>query len=68
MTVQQFYLLGEPASSARDIDVEDTLPIDDVKDLIASHFAIVSPNGESNILSSRHFHVPSRLLLLVTAC
>ncbi|KAJ5204194.1 uncharacterized protein N7498_005073 [Penicillium cinerascens] len=45
MTVQQFYLLGEPASSARDVDVEDTLAIDDVKDLIASHFAIVSPNG-----------------------
>lgn len=68
MTVQQFYLLGEPASSARDVNVEDTLVIDDVKDLIASHFAIVSPNGEPNLLSSKHFHVPSHLLLHVTVC
>jgi len=45
MAVQQFYLLGTAVSSARNIEVDGTLAIDDVKDLIASHFAIVKPNG-----------------------
>jgi hypothetical protein len=45
MAVKQFYLLGDPVSSARNIELDHTLAIDGLKGLIASHFAIVSPNG-----------------------
>lgn len=46
MAVQQFHLLGDPVSSARNIELDEKANVNDVKDLIASHFAIVSPNGE----------------------
>lgn len=46
MAVQQFHLLGDHVSSARSIELSDKLNSEDVKNLIASHFAIVSPNGE----------------------
>jgi hypothetical protein len=51
MAVKQFYLLGDPVSSARNIELDQTLAIDGLKDLIASHFAIVSPNGWSQSIS-----------------
>lgn len=46
MTTKQFYLLGEPVSSAKKIDVDTTSGINGLKDQIAAHFAIVEPNGE----------------------
>jgi hypothetical protein len=46
MAVQQFHLLGDPVSSAKNIELDEKANVDDVKDVIASHFAIVSPNGE----------------------
>lgn len=46
MTTKQFYLLGEPVSSAKQIDVDTTSGIDGFKDQIAAHFAIVEPSGE----------------------
>ncbi|KAJ5331116.1 cytochrome P450 monooxygenase [Penicillium atrosanguineum] len=45
MAVQQFHLLGDHVSSARNVELSDKLKVEDVKDLIASHFAIVSANG-----------------------
>lgn len=48
MVSQQFYLLGEPVSSARTIEL-DCSNIDDLRHLVASHFAIVEPSGESSI-------------------
>ncbi|KAH8695415.1 putative cytochrome P450 monooxygenase [Talaromyces proteolyticus] len=44
MPSQQFYLLGEPGP-AKEIEVDTSQSIDDLKDLIASHFAIVEPTG-----------------------
>ncbi|GIJ85936.1 hypothetical protein Asppvi_004807 [Aspergillus pseudoviridinutans] len=45
MPSQQFYLLGEPISSARTISLDGTTDLEGLKHLIASHFAIVEPSG-----------------------
>ncbi|GLI76050.1 hypothetical protein PoHVEF18_004318 [Penicillium ochrochloron] len=45
MTIQQFYLLGDDPSSSRPIEVNATLDLDGLKNLIAAHFAIVEPTG-----------------------
>ncbi|OJJ32920.1 hypothetical protein ASPWEDRAFT_61130 [Aspergillus wentii DTO 134E9] len=44
MPTQQFHLLGEEPSSAKQIDVSVKTLVD-LKDLIAAHFAIVEPSG-----------------------
>ncbi|RDW93855.1 cytochrome P450 [Aspergillus mulundensis] len=45
MSSQQFYLLGEAASSARAITIDETSNLDQLKHLIAAHFAIVEPKS-----------------------
>ncbi|PWY88641.1 cytochrome P450 [Aspergillus sclerotioniger CBS 115572] len=45
MSSQQFYLLGESVSSAKDITIETALDFDQLKQLVAAYFAIVDPNG-----------------------
>ncbi|KAL6691459.1 cytochrome P450 [Trichoderma pleuroticola] len=45
MAVQQFYLLGELITSAREIDISSNLDLDGLKHLVASYFAIVEPTG-----------------------
>ncbi|KAE8376416.1 cytochrome P450 [Aspergillus bertholletiae] len=45
MSTQSFYVLGDPLSSSRTIDVDQTGGIDGLKHLIAAHFAIVEPSG-----------------------
>ncbi|KAJ5339874.1 hypothetical protein N7452_006602 [Penicillium brevicompactum] len=45
MPAKLFFLLGEDVSSARNIDVDPTSGLEDLKHLIAAHFAIVEPNG-----------------------
>ncbi|KAH6611626.1 cytochrome P450 [Trichoderma cornu-damae] len=45
MAVQQFYLLGEPLTSSKEINIASNLDIDGLKHLVASYFAIVEPNG-----------------------
>lgn len=42
---KQFYLLGEDVSTAREIDVPSTLDEDELRQLIASNFAIVGAKG-----------------------
>lgn len=46
MAIKQFYLLGEPSSSARDVEVDSSLDSEGLQHLIAGHFAIVEPTGE----------------------
>jgi hypothetical protein len=46
MAVTQFYLLGEPSSSARNVEVDSSLDSEGLQHLIAGHFAIVEPGGE----------------------
>lgn len=47
MSVQRFYLLGEPTSSAKEIEVGAIRTLVDLKDLLAAHFAVVEPSGET---------------------
>ncbi|KAJ5493639.1 hypothetical protein N7463_009726 [Penicillium fimorum] len=44
MPLQSFYLLGNPASSAIEIEVESNTDLDGLKHLVAAHFAIIEPN------------------------
>jgi len=46
MSSQQFYLLGQAALSARTIDVDSKSSVEQLKHLVAAHFAIVEPNGK----------------------
>lgn len=52
MPAKQFYLLGEPVSSARNIDVDPKSDLGGLKDLIAAHFAIVESSGMFEAISS----------------
>ncbi|KAE8377715.1 cytochrome P450 [Aspergillus bertholletiae] len=45
MAIKLFYLAGESSSTAREIELDSTLDYDELKHLIAAHFAIVEPNG-----------------------
>nr|UPX44683.1 hypothetical protein FAC6B23_17 [Penicillium fuscum]UXX61840.1 hypothetical protein FAC4N16_13 [Penicillium fuscum] len=45
MPVQKFNLLGNPVTSAKEIEIELNTDLDGLKHLIAAHFAIVEPNG-----------------------
>ncbi|KAJ5632842.1 hypothetical protein N7490_009181 [Penicillium lividum] len=45
MPVQRFYLLGNPVTSAKEIEIETKTDLDELRHLIAAHFAIVEPNG-----------------------
>ena len=51
MLSQSFYLLGEAPASARAIEADENAALEDLKDLIASHFAIVVADGKN--LSNR---------------
>lgn len=45
MPYKRFYLLGEPVESARVIELDPALKRDELRNLVAAHFAIVQPNG-----------------------
>ncbi|KAK7746706.1 hypothetical protein SLS53_001893 [Cytospora paraplurivora] len=42
---KQFYLLGEDVSTAQDIDIPSSIDEHELRDLVASHFAIVESKG-----------------------
>lgn len=46
MPSQRFYLLGNPVTSAIEVEIESSTDLDGLKHLIAAHFAIVEPNGK----------------------
>lgn len=45
MSAKQFYLLGEAASTAREIELPPSADFEELQSIVASHFAIVKPNG-----------------------
>lgn len=47
MLSQSYYLLGDTAASARSIEAHEDASLEDLKDLIASHFAIVIAQGQA---------------------
>jgi hypothetical protein len=64
MASQGFYLLGESPSSVRTIQYSSTATLDDLRDLIASHFAIVVANGKSRQNSKLVKDSPSNHVLI----
>lgn len=42
---KQFYLLGEDVSTAREISIPSAVDEDELRQLVASHFAIVGAKG-----------------------
>lgn len=53
MSAKNFYLLGEDASQALPIEVDAKQDLESLRNLVASHFAIVEPSGR---LCSRIVH------------
>lgn len=51
---QQFYLLGEPVSSARHLPVEKNLDLEGLQYVVAAHFAIVEATGTFYQPASNH--------------
>jgi hypothetical protein len=45
MSTKTFYLLGDDVSTARQIDVPATIGEDELRQLVASYFAIVDSKG-----------------------
>ncbi|KAH8656846.1 cytochrome P450 monooxygenase [Ilyonectria robusta] len=45
MAIKRFHLLGEDPSTAQDIELPSSLDYQSLQHLVASHFAIVDPNG-----------------------
>ncbi|KAJ5377930.1 Cytochrome monooxygenase alnD [Penicillium cataractarum] len=45
MVVKQFYLLGEPSSTARNVEFEEKIDFEGLQHWIAGQFAIVESNG-----------------------
>ncbi|KAM5353375.1 hypothetical protein ACJ41O_000025 [Fusarium nematophilum] len=52
MSTKRFYLLGEDPSTAQDIEIPASLDQAGLQHLVASHFAIVDPNGIGFITQS----------------
>lgn len=53
MLSQSFYLLGDAPASARTIEADESASLDDLKDLIASHFAIVVADGKPSVVAGK---------------
>ena len=52
MSTKQFYLLGEAASTAREIELPPNVDFEELQSIVASHFAIVKPNGKLHVTVS----------------
>lgn len=46
MTLQKFHLLGDIVSTTIPIEFDPLLQLDELKHLVAAHFAIVEPKGD----------------------
>ncbi|KAJ5652562.1 Cytochrome monooxygenase alnD [Penicillium longicatenatum] len=62
MSVKQFYLLGEPSASARNVELESTLDYAGIQLWIAGQFAIVEPSGISFQTDDAELSTPSDIL------
>ncbi|PYI15692.1 cytochrome P450 monooxygenase [Aspergillus violaceofuscus CBS 115571] len=61
MPAKQFYLLGEPVATAREIEVDSALDFGELQHLLAAHFAIVDPNGIGLQTEDAVFHGTSEV-------
>lgn len=56
MATTQFYLLGDAASTARDIEIPQSADLEELQNTVASHFAIVKPKGNTSNSHARKRH------------
>ena len=53
MAVQRFYLAGDDAANALDINISEANDLDALKLLVAGQLAIVEPGGDTNRVTSK---------------
>jgi hypothetical protein len=56
MATKQFYLLGEAESTAREVELPPSVDFEELQSIVASHFAIVKPNGTCHVLPACKRH------------
>ncbi|EGU77405.1 hypothetical protein FOXB_12085 [Fusarium oxysporum f. sp. conglutinans Fo5176] len=62
MSTKQFYLLGESAPTAREVELPPAVDFEELQNIVASHFAIVKPNGVGFVHDDRRLNVVSEVL------
>lgn len=65
MPSQTFYLLGQDVSTAKTIEVNHSKSLEDLKLLIAAHFAITDPNGEWPFVLHPYSHSEREWVLII---
>ncbi|KIL88163.1 cytochrome p450 oxidoreductase [Fusarium avenaceum] len=62
MSTKQFYLLGEAESTAREVELPPAVDFEELQNIVASHYAIVKPNGVGFIHNDRKLTAVSDVL------
>ncbi|GKU04957.1 cytochrome p450 oxidoreductase [Fusarium langsethiae] len=62
MSTKQFYLLGEVASTAREIELPPAIDFEELQSIVASHFAIVKTNSVGFVHDGRKLNVVTEVL------
>ncbi|KAF5655145.1 cytochrome P450 monooxygenase oxidoreductase [Fusarium sp. NRRL 25303] len=62
MSTKQFYLLGESPSTAREVELPSTVDFEELQNIVASHFAIVKPNGVGFVHNDRRLNAVTEVL------
>ncbi|KAF5678248.1 cytochrome P450 monooxygenase oxidoreductase [Fusarium circinatum] len=62
MATKQFFLLGEAPSTARDVELPSDVEFEELQNIVASHFAIVKPNGVGFVHDDRRLNAMSEVL------
>lgn len=47
MATKLFHLWGENASEAKPIEIPESVDFEELQHIVASHFAVVDPNGSN---------------------
>ncbi|KAF5985638.1 cytochrome P450 monooxygenase oxidoreductase [Fusarium coicis] len=62
MSTKQFHLLGEAPSTAREVDLPPAVDFEELQNIVASHFAIVKPNGVGFVHNDKRLNAVSDVL------
>ncbi|KAH7239981.1 cytochrome P450 [Fusarium redolens] len=62
MATKHFYLLGESPSTAREVELPPAVEFEELQNIVASHFAIVKPNGVGFVYDDRRLTAVSEVL------
>ncbi|KAF5602864.1 cytochrome P450 monooxygenase oxidoreductase [Fusarium subglutinans] len=62
MATKQFFILGEAPSTARDVELPSDVDFEELQNIVASHFAIVKPNGVGFVHDDRRLNAISEVL------